>query len=297
MTEAHHLYRRSYLLAAGLTERELERMLERGNLTKIRRGAYISGCMPDRDAVHRLRVTAAMHELVAGAVSSHVSAAILHGLPTWGIALDRVTVTRSCRSGGRVDRTLHTRTAELVPEEIRLVNGIPVTSVARTVIDLARTVSFESSVVVADAALAQGLVTIGELAVALDRASGWPGVPRARRVVAFADGRSESVGESRSRVAVHRAGLPTPVLQWAICDPGGRYIGRADFGWPDFGLVGEFDGRLKYRRLLRPGQSSADAVFEEKLREDAIRAERLTVVRWTWDEIPAFTAKLRRFLT
>jgi hypothetical protein len=290
------LYRRSLLLAEGLTQLELQRMLERGNLIPVRRGAYIKGAIPDRETAHLLGVTAAMHELVEGAVPSHVSAAVLHRLPTWGIALDRVTVTRPSGSGGRIDRLLHTYTARLAAEEVTQVNGIPVTSVARTVVDLARTVSFESSVVVADAALGRRLVTPGQLAIALARAFGWPGAPGARRVVAFADGRAESVGESRSRVAIHRAGLPAPVPQWQVRNADGGLIGRVDFWWPGSNVVGEFDGRLKYGRLLRPGQTAADAVFQEKLREDAIRAEQLLVVRWTWDEIPTFTARLRRAL-
>jgi hypothetical protein len=87
---------------------------------------------------------------------------------------------------------------------------------------------------------------------ALDRARGCPGVPVARRVVAFADGRSESVGESRSRVAIAAAGLPPPELQWSMrLDHGMAYT---DFAWPELRTVGEFDGRVKYGRLLRPGQ-------------------------------------------
>jgi hypothetical protein len=50
-------------------------------------------------------------------------------------------------------------------------------------------------------------------------------------------------------------------------------------------VVGEFDGRVKYGRLLRPGQDPGDAVFEEKRREDALRAEDWAVVRWTWADV------------
>jgi len=49
--------------------------------------------------------------------------------------------------------------------------------------------------------------------------------------------------------------------------------------------IGEFDGRVGYGRLVRPGQSPADAVYEEKLREDAIRDTGRQVVRWTWPEL------------
>ncbi|MDT7681251.1 MAG: hypothetical protein QOG57_1561, partial [Pseudonocardiales bacterium] len=59
----------------------------------------------------------------------------------------------------------------------------------------------------------------------------------------------------------------------------------------------EFDGRIKYGRLLRPGQAPGDAVFEEKRREDALRDHGLRVVRWCWDDLDTFAAvadRLRR---
>ena len=112
-------------------------------------------------------------------------------------------------------------------------------------------------------------------------------LPAARQVLAFADGRSHSVGESRSRVAIARAGLPTPIPQLPVRLA--RGVAYSDFGWPEQHTVGEFDGKVKYGRLLRPGQSPGDVVYEEKLREDAIRAQDWEVVRWTWADLLDFT--------
>jgi hypothetical protein len=284
------------MLADGMTSPELQRLLAQGSLIRVRRGAYVDEPIHDPLTAHRLRAIAATSSLASGAVLSHVSAAVLHGLPVHAKDLDRVTITRSRRSGGRVDPLLHTYTAPVAPPEIEHAHGVAVTSAARTIVDLARTMGFESSVVLTDAALARGSVTSDDLAAALARATRWPGMPKARRVVAFADGRAESVGESRSRVAIWRAGLPMPIPQWQIYDSRRRLIARTDFGWPEHGLVGEFDGRIKYGGRLRPGQTPAHAVYEEKKREDAIRATGLMVLRWTWDEIPSFTDELRRFL-
>jgi hypothetical protein len=89
-------------------------------------------------------------------------------------------------------------------------------------------------------------------------------------------------------VAIHRAGLPRPILQWEVVGGAGQWIGLVDFGWPKQRTVGEFDGKEKYGRLLRPGQSPADAVYAEKRREDALRAEALSVVRWGWDALSDF---------
>jgi hypothetical protein len=118
--------------------------------------------------------------------------------------------------------------------------------------------------------------------------------------MAFADGRSESVGESRSRVAVALAGLPPPVLQWEVPSAKGRVIGRVDFWWPGRQVVGEFDGKVKYGRLLRPGQDPAEVVYQEKRREDELRAVVRTVVRWNWADLTPFTltaTRLHRALT
>ena len=110
--------------------------------------------------------------------------------------------------------------------------------------------------------------------------------------MAFADGRSESVGESRSRVAIALAGLPTPALQWPI-----RYgdaTALTDFGWVAQHTVGEFDGKIKYGRLLKPGQEPGDAVYAEKLREDGLRALDWEVVRWTWPDLRDFAPTAAR---
>jgi hypothetical protein len=247
---------------------------------------------------HELLVRATLPGLGRDAAVSHASAAVLWGLPLWKVPLKRVHLTRMQHSGGRVGRAVHLHTGQLAVDEMAEVGGVAVTSPTRTVVDLARTVSFESAVVTADAALHDGLVDAAGLAAAMARAAGSRGCPAARRVIAFANGRSESVGESRSRVALSRAGVPAPTPQWEVwC--GRTLLGRCDFGWPERSAVGEFDGKVKYGRLLRPGQDPGKVVFEEKIREDALRAQGLNVVRWTWRELDDFAeaaVRIRRAL-
>ena len=98
--------------------------------------------------------------------------------------------------------------------------------------------------------------------------------------------RSESVGESRSRVAIALAGLPAPALQWPVRYGGA--VARTDVGWVAQRTVGEFDGKVKYGRLLRPGREAGEVVYAEKLREDGIRAQGWEVVRWTWRDLADF---------
>lgn len=291
---------RPELLAAGYTDDELRRARRTGELVVIRRGAYVPATderLADATARHALAVRAAVAQLPAGAVVSHVSAAVLLGLRVWGVPLTRVHVTRSRESGGRQGRQVHVHAALLRADEIVEVDGVPVTTPARTVVDTARRAPFTGSVVIADAALEAGLVDPAALADAVDRARRRPGVAQARRVVAFADGGGQNVGESRSRVLLARAGLPPPVLQWPVSDFAGQHIGTTDFGWPDRGTVGEFDGMVKYGRLLRPGQSAGDVVVAEKYREDRLRDEGLRVARWIWrelDDIDMVAARLWR---
>jgi hypothetical protein len=161
---------------------------------------------------------------------------------------------------------------------------MPVTSLARTVLDLARTLPMTQAVAAGDRALALGL-TRQELGACLCAMEHWPGVRAARRVVGFLDVRAESVGESVSCVRLMEEGLPRPELQREIFGPDGRLIARVDFYWDEHKTVGEFDGKIKYGRLLRPRQCVEDVIFDEKVREDAVRDLGLQVIRWIWPDL------------
>jgi hypothetical protein len=286
------LHRRNALVDQGYSLKELRRLRRGGTLDAIRRGTYVHGPLPpDGLERHELRIRAAVEELSSQAVVSHVSAAVLHRLPIWKLPLDRVQVTRPgrCRGGRRGD-LVHVHTNTLDPAEIIDLDGLPVTSVERTVLDIARASAFMQAVVVADGAFAREETDLERAWGLLAAMRRWPGVPSARRVLEFADGRSGGVGESRSRVLIAAAGLPAPELQWPV--PGTPY--ETDFAWPERRTVGEFDGRIKYGRLVKPGQDPGDAVFEEKRREDVIRDRDVGVVRWTWSELDAFAPVAHR---
>ncbi len=296
-TLATGLVLRRDLAAAGVTDDELRRMHRRGELARIAPGAYVDPAdarLHRRADRHLLQVAAAVPRIAADAVVSHQSAAVLHRLPVWNLPLARVHVTRPRRSGALRTARLHLHTAPLEPDEIEMVDGVAVTAVARTAVDIARTVAFEEAVAVLDAALHRHLVSPATLAAALDRMTGWPGIPRARRAVEFADPRPMSVGESRSRVAMSQLGVARPVLQWNVLGPGGVVLGTADFGWPEHGIVGEFDGAVKYGRRLRPGRVPADVVVAEKRREDRMRTVLGGFVRWVWAELDDFAEVARR---
>jgi hypothetical protein len=263
-------------------------MVRRGDLSRLQRGSYLEGStvVPlDPAARHGLVVSATVAGLRAPGIVSHQSAAVLHGLPVWGMRLGRVHILRPPPPRGTGSARLHLHVAHVPDDQVTQVHGVVVTDVTRTIVDVARTVSFESAVVMADWALRKRTTSRVALEECLARMGSIPGVRAAARVIAFADPLSESVGESRSRVLLHRLRLPKPDLQVRVLRHDGSRIGRCDFGWKDRRTLGEFDGRVKYGRLLRPGQSPGDAVFEEKRREDELRDHRWQVARWTWDDL------------
>jgi hypothetical protein len=290
---------RAQWLAAGFSGDELRGLLRTGRLTPVRRGSYVQGGLPDDVlARHLLQIRAAVGELASDAVVSHVSAAVLHSLRIWGVPLDRVHVTRRRATGGRRGALVHVHSATLDPLEIVMIGGIAVTSLARTVADLGRMLSFEPAVVFCDSAMFHARsdrVEVADVLDVLDHEPRRPGTRAARRMLSFSTSLSESVGESRSRVAIAAAGLPPPVLQWEVrAAATGAFIGRVDMGWPQYRTVGEFDGLVKYGRPLRPGQDVAEVLVAEKVREDALRDEDLGVVRWIWEDLTDFGPTARR---
>jgi hypothetical protein len=164
-----------------------------------------------------------------------------------------------------------------------------VTSPARTVVDCARTLPPRDALAIADAALASRRVTPAALASAVARAKGWPGARQARCVVALADGRRESPLESWSAWTFHEQGLPSPQWQVEIADATGLLIGRSDCWWKE-GVLGEADGRAKYRvRALERGPESLEGyeavLHEERTREMLLRRTGLLVVRWETPDV------------
>jgi hypothetical protein len=185
----------------------------------------------------------------------------------------------------------------LDPAHVVRVNGVAATSLARTALDLCRRSDLRGALVVADAAVRR-LVTdriprwddirdgcrdaglAGTARAALDAVlreqSGWPGCRVAQWAVERADAGAESPLESWSRAEFLLAGLPRPEAGVPVPgDDGCEYW--VDLDWAEFGVVGEADGAGKYDRPR--------ALYQEKLRQDAIERRGRRVVRWTGPEL------------
>jgi Protein of unknown function (DUF559)/Transcriptional regulator, AbiEi antitoxin len=287
------------LRAAGLSTRRIRLLVHDGALRPVLHGVYVSAefaasaagggpATSDRRRAesptdpgdsHLVKVAAALAVTGAHSVGSHRSAAQVNGLSLLrSRAADLVHVTRAPTDrGSRTGRPgVRVHQAALPDGHVTRRQGVPVTSVSRTVVDLARTLPFAEGVVVADSALAAKQTTSGELEAVVAQCVRWPGIQRARRVVMFADQRAESPLESISRAVFHELGLPPPELQVWVGDEDG-VAGRVDFLWRQYRTIAEADGAIKY---TRPAEAMA------QLNRDArLRAAGFEVVHFTWREI------------
>lgn len=237
-----------------------------------------------REDRHLLMILAA-DRCLPEPVFTHWSAALALGLPAWGLPLGKVSVSRN----GHAQRSRNTRlmkhdASAVDADEIVNVGDLRVTAPGRTVVDIARACGRDASVSVADAAVKGELATPTSLDLALARAAGRTGIKKARHTLSLADGRSESVAETLSRLSFRDHGLPTPATQENIFDTHGNRIARVDFCWREYGVIGECDGFGKYfdgndlaevrRRLAR-----------EKDRDAELIALGYRVIHWRWADL------------
>lgn len=281
------LIRRSAVIAAEGSDRRLTAALRRNEIIRMAPGSFLPSDKVTADARGRAEHYRARSIAVATGERrngddplSHDSAAALHGLPTLRPDRSRVHFTSARQAGGRIGRLTHLHSAPLPESAVVEIDGLRVTGLARTACDIAGRSDFAGALTVFDSALRLG-VSREELIETLDghrRRGGF----QARRALKHAVAGSASVGESWSRAQIIEAGLPIPEVQVEFTDDRGRMI--VDFGWPN-GLVGEFDGIDKYVRYLREGESIADAVIREKIREDRLVDLDLRVIRWIWADL------------
>ena len=296
---ADHVFLRSDAIDRGMTDKQLAAGRRSGDLHRIRRGAYCPGPLwreCDDDTRHLMHAQAVLLETTGDVALSHVTAALAHGMDVWGAPLEQIHVTRADTAAGRHERDVRHHVGKLEPAEIVKAAGFPVTPPARAVVECIATLGSEPGLVIADSSIRKGLCTKDEIVAMAAKMSHWPGSLPVHVVTHHVDGRHESVAETRGAHLFWHAGLPTPIPQFDILDRG-RLVATVDFAWPEHKLIVEIDGRVKYEKYLRPGESPGDAVWREKKREDKIR--RLTgwtVIRLTWADLenPAATARLIR---
>ena len=286
-----HLLFSRYSDTAG-DRNEFYKRVHRGELIQVIRGVFMEAAIWnsfDRHARYRFGAVAVAARSENPLVFSHASAAAMWRLPRVGSWPQKHHVVSDVAAGGRSSSIVVRHTVGL-PADTVVIDGVEVTSLARTVVDIAATHSFGEGVTAADAALRRTAFPHSEvprtflsrsaLITELASVDAHHGSARAQRTIDFADGLADRPGESLSRVTMHLARITPPQLQVVLYGASGRrYI--VDFWWPEFNVIGEFDGRFKYSDpgFMR-GRTSHQVLLDEKFREDDLRATGRGFTRW-----------------
>ena len=284
----HGTFFRHEALDSGYTDADLRAAVRAGVLHRVRQGAYASARVwvkADATSRHRILARTLLRQMPGPVALTHTSSMIERGVQTWGIDLRKVHLTRLDKGAGRVDKDAVHHEGELSETDLEQVNGLLVVKAPRGLVEAVTITGVQSGLVMADSALHLGIVEADEFTATYEAMRQWPRARVVQLVHRLADGRAESPGETRTRYLCWTRGLPMPELQFRVYDEHGQLIAIVDFYWRQLGVLGEFDGRIKYGRLLKPGQEPGDVMFEEKRREDLVReVTRLPMVRFTWDQ-------------
>lgn len=254
------------LLELGVTRRQIERRLESGRITALHEGVYLLAPVAPPLA-HEL---AAVLACGPGAVLSHASAGHVWSLIPHVPKPPRPEVTIPGRDV-RPPRVRVHRVRSFGPGETTTHKHIPITTAARTLLDLAPTLEPRQLEQAMAEALRRRLTRPAALHSLLARCSGRPGVPKLRSLLEGNPAFTRSELEERFLALVREASLPAPELNAAL-DP---Y--EIDFLWREERLALEADSWDFH---------SDRKAFEEDRRRDAnLVARGYRVIRVTWRQI------------
>ena len=289
------------LLDTGISSHEIRRRVRDGRLRRVHPGFFVEtgpyrNLSPEQQAL--LKHQAFARAASVAPVFCLASAAVVHGLRLRRVPSRIHTVSPPEHGTHNGYASVVRHQAELPEGDLAVVTGLRVTAAERTLLDCARLLPFTDAVVLLDQSRQLG-VSRSQLESRLPRWAGHRGVRRARAALAAMDPRSESVGETLTRLMLAGSALPMPELQRVIDGRSGYY--RADFAWPEHRLVLEFDGEVEYSDAI----SIQTVLRDERRREAEIQELGWTVLRVGWDDVvrrPAQTlaridAALRRAAT
>ncbi|MEO6511167.1 MAG: hypothetical protein ABIO16_09265 [Nocardioides sp.] len=260
-----------------------------GDIVRLRHGAYVDGDVfrgASTEMRHALLARAVLMQARTGVVLSHLSAVPEYGGPLWNVPLAEVHVTRLDRRAGRKEAGVRQHQGVLTGNDVVELNGVTATSPARTLIDVTTCTHTEAALVIVNDLLHRRLTTISDVRTRYSTMQRHPFTLRTDLILRLADRRIESVGETRTYYVCWRQGLPAPEPQWVVHDSQGREFARLDFAWPEHKVWLEFDGREKYVKYVREGETVVDVVLREKRREsDIAELTGWRCIRVTWAEL------------
>jgi hypothetical protein len=130
----------------------------------------------------------------------------------------------------------------VLPTERTEVDGMAVTTAARTAFDIGRRLPVTEGVQRVDALISATRLNVGDLEKVMELHPGVRGIATLRKTLTLVDGGAESPYESLTRLMLIRAGLPRPQTQIRVVDQFGRLVAYLDMGWPELRVAVEFDG-------------------------------------------------------
>ncbi len=236
-------FTRADALCAGLSDKRLRTLVQRGYLRRPVPGVYVAAQLPDSLA---LRAEALRLVAPPGCFACDETAAWLHGAtmalaPNSHLSLPRVSFFRPADQGRLRNALALSGERRVEPRDLMQVGGLVVTTPLRTALDLGRLRHRDQALSALDAFLSLGLVTVDELLGSVERFARQRGVVQLRVLAPLADGRAESAGESALRLRWYDAGLPRPELQIPILI-NGRETFRIDLGIEELLFAAEYDG-------------------------------------------------------
>lgn len=259
----HGVITRAQLLALGLTAAAIDARLARGTLRLLHRGVYALGHRALTDEGYWL---AAVLAYTPDVVLSHFSAARLWGMRIPGRSgkLVHLTTTRHQRGGSGV---LVHRTRRIGPADVTVVRGIPVTTVARTLVDCADLLTYPELRQLADHGVRLDAEAVRG---AQERAPGRRGAGRVNRLLGSGI-RTRSKLERAMRRLCRDAGLPQPLINEVILGY------ECDAVWPATRLIVEVDGGE-----FHAPKPAREADYE---RNAALAVAGWRVIRFTYDQV------------
>ena len=269
---------RRQLLGAGWPPVAVERAVAGRQLVPVARGVYrLCGAPWDRAAARHAAV------LLVGddAVLAGWTAAELHGLadPREG-PVDVCAPVARRRPAGADDLLRLTRTRSLPVDEVAEVAGLPVTSVARTLLDLAaHTTTGRLAELIATATRVTGCrpPAVQRVLAAHPRAQGRGRLTSALALLGDDGTAARSEVEIAALHAIVDAGLPRPVVAHRVVDDRRRFVAEVDLAYPDRRIAIEIDGFAWH--------SSPDRKRRDEQRQNALVLAGWTVLRFSAAEV------------
>ncbi|WP_421083048.1 hypothetical protein [Rothia nasimurium] len=262
------------LSARGINKDAVARAVARGELQRLGYGSYMATSFYSQlypSQRYLAQVIGFGRGRLKTSVLSHHSAAAVHGM--WLLHSPTAIHTVGKAHGIASTRVVRHRLSRYETETSL---GVAVTAPLDTVVHCMRVMGFEEALVLADSSLKK--VEHQKLTKALREMSG-SGSVQGRRLAEMISPLSESPGESLLRLFLLRCGLPAPIEQYEIGVYGNQF--RADFAWPELGLIVEFDGQVKYTNF----GDREDVFGRQNEREALLRGQGWDVVRVTWEEL------------